>query len=651
MADNAVVDKDTISKSVTADETRMAVKRGMWLGSFMRQTPLIPMQPDLTVATSYTGVVGVNGADTLLSATPNYEDKWANAISIATTKCAALEYDIDGEGTTRRNRMFDILANVNGMQGWSPFIAQHMQDFLTTDNGAFVEIVRASSSIGSRILGLLHLDSSRCFRTGDPNIPVLYRDLLGQVHPLKAHQVIAICDMPSARATFNGSGMCAARRVYRTIYRMAVIEAYVAEKVDGRRPLSWYLLNGITQKQIDESLKAANLEADAKGLSSFMGAAVTSVPTDEEISLVEIQFSSLPDGFDLEAERSNARLEYANAIGLDIQDLQPGAIGGSLGSSTQSQVLNEKSKGKGLAYWRKAFTEQLNLKVLPSATTFSFVEKDYRDDQMQAQAEGAQADNILKFKNAGMIDAPQAVKIAVDKGLLPPDTVPPEPTPGYGPDGKPLPVPPKSAGEQPNVINSQEKPEDDSESEKAFRTTAAHITPQRGFHDHKAATSAMRAYMRSLVAKCKELCPDDSGAMRESIKYQIKDANTENAEAYLFIGNKSRPEVVVRSNLYGHRGFGPKDPDGVLAFEGDNGDTVFTTHVNATEGEDWLTKAWKATEPERRQLARVVGALNVERMSVGDVPLANAEHIDGYNEDAGETVANTARNRRAGGQA
>jgi hypothetical protein len=185
---------------------------------------------------------------------------------------------------------------------------------------------------------------------------------------------------------------------------------------------------------------------------------------------------------------------------------------------------------------------------------------------------------------------------------------------------------------------------------KANRTTALHITPHVNADNAKAVTNELRAYMRVLVAKCKELCPDDSGTMRETIKYQIRNANTEAVEAYLYIGNKARPEVVVRSNLFGRRGFGPIDEDGALVFEGANGETVFASHVNASEGANWLDAAWKATAGERRALARRIGALSVDKMDVRDVELSNAPHIDGFDSERGDTVPNTARWRREGGQ-
>lgn len=661
MADDQITDPDVQRRSVTADETRLAKQNYMWVGNFMLPAPLISLSLELPA-------VGTRARDEQLFSTLQYEDKWANAVAIAATKCASFDYDIEGDVDRRRNAAHEILGRVDGMQGWAGFIAKHMQDFLCTDNGAFIEIVRASKSVGSKILGLLHLDSARCFRTGDPNIPVIYRDRLGQMHPMKAHEVIAIADMPNPRITYNGTGQCAASRVYKTLWRMAAIEASISEKVSGRRPQAVYMLTGgVTQPQINQIFTASQEEASRRGMLNFQGASVAALPTSEtgDAQLITIPISGLPDDFDLEKERSNARLEYANAIGLDIQDLQPGAIGGSLGSSTQSEVLNEKSKGKGLAYWRKAFTEQMNLKVLASETTFVFVERDYRDDKQQAESEGAQMDNIVKAKNAGFIDAPAAVKIAIDKGLLPVGTVAPKPelVPQMGPDGKPLPVPAKGVAvaerDKPNVIAAGEKPVETAkgwgvadafvDAFKANRTTAVRITPQTDGESAKAVTNALRGYMKALVSKCKELCPDDSGALRESIRYAIKDANTENAEAYLYIGNKARPEVVVRSNLYGRRGFGPKDEDGVLVFEGADGEPVFTQHVDASEANNWLDAAWKATASERRQLTRTIGALSVDKMDVRDVPLQNAEHIDGYDENRGETVPNTARNRGRGG--
>lgn len=844
-----VIDSELLRKSVTADEVKAARQTYMWFGSFLLPTPLINLPPDPPMYYTRAG-------DSVLLSTIAAEDKWANAISIAATKCASLEYDIEGDVPLRRNRMHEVLTAVDGMQGWGQFIVKQMQDFLCTNNGEFVEVVRTSKAVGSRVVGLLHLDSTRCYRTGDPEIPVIYMDRLGRLHELRAHQVIAIADMPTPRLTFNGVGFCAAQRVYRTIYRMAAIEQYVAEKVTGRRPLKVTLINGLTQKQLETIFASADQDASAKGLTSYMGAAVSAVPTDEDISSVEIELSGLPENFDLEKERLNANLTYANTIGLDIQDLQPGAIGGSLGSSTQSQVLNDKAKGKGLSYWRKAFTEQLNLKVLPDATVFMFIEKDYRDEMAKADAASARQGIRSQMVSDGMISKEQALQMAVDDGDAPrafinEDTTPAgsiasdeKPTDGAQgadvenvqppADDAPAPVetvkaamvaesqkaahdgamvalypswidalaisavssgvmwpegstilPPDEYHVTLNYITPDASqlepatrddilmrasvwaaqyarnarfngiarfngsPEDGdaivvlldspavsslatatreigtasnhqflahltlayipkdaptptltppfeaitleklavvfagekfifpmscmdadvgetfaaafkAHGEKAYRTELVRITPAltripedradvRPYYGQ--VTKELRTYLKALATKCREMCPTDEGVTRASIRPEVIAPDTSNVRGVLYVGNKSRPEAVIRSVLYGRRGFGPKTPGGVLAFETKDGDMVFTTHVAATEPNNWFARAWKETEPARRAMARRIGALGREMIGQRDVRLQNAAHIDGYDPSKGETVPNSTVWRRRGGMA
>lgn len=95
---------------------------------------------------------------------------------------------------------------------------------------------------------------------------------------------------------------------------------------------------------------------------------------------VLVTLAELPDRFNRKEETDLAILTYANSIGLDVQDLQP-LTGQQLGAGAQSQVLDEKSKGKGLAAWRQGFMHELNEAVLDERTTFAFIENDYRDQE------------------------------------------------------------------------------------------------------------------------------------------------------------------------------------------------------------------------------------------------------------------------------
>jgi hypothetical protein len=99
---------------------------------------------------------------------------------------------------------------------------------------------------------------------------------------------------------------------------------------------------------------------------------------DKPPEVATVDLAGLPDGYDRKEEFDIGLLTYANAIGLDPQELQP-LTGQPLGTSTQTEVLEDKSKGKGLSAWRTMFSHAMNQDVLAELTTFFFVEKDYRD--------------------------------------------------------------------------------------------------------------------------------------------------------------------------------------------------------------------------------------------------------------------------------
>ena len=176
--------------------------------------------------------------DMYLRASIHNEAFWAAAVGIALTKMVSLAFEIKSPVTKRARDAQELLLQADTRRvGWVGFLSKNLRDFLTTDNGSFVEIVRASRAYGSRITGLKHLDSLRCTRTGDPEYPVLFRDRMGKMHELRDYQVISLSDMPDPGETWFGVGFCAASRAYSAIYKLATIEWYLREKVGGLHPL------------------------------------------------------------------------------------------------------------------------------------------------------------------------------------------------------------------------------------------------------------------------------------------------------------------------------------------------------------------------------------------------------------------------------
>lgn len=357
--------------------------------------------------------------DAMLTTTPLMEGMWAAAIYKAKTKLAALGWEVSDtqESQTRARRAQQLLLHFDGRR-YVPGFSKVVDDFTLTDNGAFVEVVRASKAAGSRILGLMHLDSLRCWRTGDAENPVLYCDMLGREHVLKAHQVLDFVDEPSPRVELRGVGRCAATRAFRTILKLAAVETYFHEKVTGDRNLAIHIISGLQPDQLKDAIATGREENARRGYVYHKGSLVLPVMGDVAPSLITIPLAEIPDGFDIETERKDAYLRYANAIGIPVQDVQP-LSGQGLGTGTQTVILAEESEGQGLAAFRKDWEHALNEYVFPESTTFSWSNAhDLRDQKAQAEIEAIRATTRATRINSGEIDPAMARQIAVDAGDL-----------------------------------------------------------------------------------------------------------------------------------------------------------------------------------------------------------------------------------------
>lgn len=366
--------------------------------------------------------------DYTLRSTIYHEDFWAGAVGIACTKVSSKSWKVEGDVSLRVRRSQEIMQSVNFHEGWVNCMNQTVMDYLTTDNGWFLEIVRASSALGSQILGLVHLDSLRCQRTGDPEIPVVYKDRDGREHALKSHQVIFGSDLPDPGESWFGVGHCAAERSYKSIIKYAAIETLIYEKAAGRNPSKLSFVNIANDKQIRTLIDSAQEEADQKGILSYMGAVIIPVPGEKIPGVAEVELKGLPVDFDRKQELDITLLDYGNNIGLDPQDLQP-LTGQPLGTGAQSQVLDDKAAGKGLQSFFQAFTHAINWWVLPDLTTFVFVEKDFRDRIQEANIAKIELDAQANAVEKLVATPRQAMQYLVDKHIYPKEFIPEDETP------------------------------------------------------------------------------------------------------------------------------------------------------------------------------------------------------------------------------
>lgn len=361
---------------------------------------------------------GTKAADAILSETPLIENMWASAVNTTLSKQVAIGFQItDTTKNTRRiDKAKELMLDFDG--SYSLGLSKHVRDFLTTDNGAFIEIVRASNARGSRIVGLAHLDSLRTYRTNDSEYPVVYQDYRGEFHRLRHEEVIILSDMPSPRVEHRGLGMCAARRAFETILKMCAIETYVREKVSGSRNLAIHIVNGITDMQLRDALMSSQESQSQRGYVVYKGSTIIPMLKSENPSVVTIPLAEVPDGFSADSERKDAYLRYANALGVFVGEIQP-LSGQGLGTGTQTVVLEEAAEGRGMAAWRRAFTLAMTHHVFPTTTTFTFASNDVRDKKMRMDTLSMASGAIRNFLDTGVLTADQIRNYLVDEEIFP----------------------------------------------------------------------------------------------------------------------------------------------------------------------------------------------------------------------------------------
>lgn len=415
---------DVLRKSVTRGDQADYTAGGFMVPGLVTggYAGLIPLPPALY------GISQAN--DRILADTVYMESMWAAAIGKAISKQAALGWKVkdDAKSKQRIARAQELLLTSEGGRGWVPFISKHLRSYLLRDNGAFVEIVRASGAPGSRVLGLMHLSSARCTRTGDPDYPVIYVDRQGAEHALRDHQVLTFSDMPSDEDSYFEAGTCAARRAYKMIYKLAGLEAYESEKITGSRALGVHVVSGLPPSALDDAFTDAKEDQANRGHYAYMGVVILTTLTPAAPAGYFIPLAEVPDGFDVEQTRDNGYNVYANSIGIQVGEIKP-LSGQGLNGGQQSVILDEAAEGVGLAAHRKQFEHALNQYVLPTATTFYFSTNDIRDQKALADVQKTRADTRAVMVKTGEINAGESRQLAAQADDIPEEWLDQDTTP------------------------------------------------------------------------------------------------------------------------------------------------------------------------------------------------------------------------------
>lgn len=347
----------------------------------------------------------------------------ASAIySIAATR-SAFTWHLSGPPKTV-SAVHEMLSHSDLGNGWLSLMFKVAIDVLTQDNGGFVEIVRQKprrgrTSENAPVLGLAHLDSGRCVRTGNPEVPVLYTSEDDRVHELKWWQVITFEEMPMPVDTERGRQFCFLSRVLKASEIVYEINKYESEKVSGQFSRAIHLVSGIAAHEIADAKRTGLLNAQNSGLSRYMEPIIlASLDPNAKVQHELIELATLPDSFDQDTTMKWYITLLALASGGDFQDFAP-LPGGNLGTASQSETLSRKSRIKGNALWMKLWEQKVHsAKVVPSTVTFQFSHQDAIAEAETAQLRQMRATTRSTQIASGELTVEVARQVAVEDGDL-----------------------------------------------------------------------------------------------------------------------------------------------------------------------------------------------------------------------------------------
>lgn len=351
------------------------------------------------------------------------ENLLASALASVVARNAALSWKITGHEKTATAAQ-GLLNNANFGAGWQDFIARLSYDLYTTDSGAFVEFARTHDSPDAPVFGINNLDSTRCYPTGVPEYPVIYEDTNGRMHRMPWYSVVQLLEMPSAwTPTYAGAfyrlQYSAVTRVLRAAQIMKSITTYTDEKISGRFMKALHLISGVDEGHVRDAITKAEINADQQGLSRFMMPAIVgAVDPGATIGHTVVEMASLPDAWNSKEERDGYIVALSMALLTDFGEFAP-LPGGGLGTASQSETMQQKSRGKGPALFQKLILRLMNQHgALPSNVEFEFDEPDRDADEQEQTIKGLRATARASRAQSGEIDVQTMREIALEDGDL-----------------------------------------------------------------------------------------------------------------------------------------------------------------------------------------------------------------------------------------
>jgi len=235
--------------------------------------------------------------------------------------------------------------------GWSDFLVKALLDLYSQDNGMFFEIIGGGPKdreIKGLPVGIAHLDSWRCTRTGSVEYPVIYEDYDGKMYKLHRSRVLYRAQLPNPRADMFGVGTCWASRCINNVQSMIDNLVYKQEKVGSRPKRAIGLVGGgLDPEDVVSAMNMADSVMDSQGLRRYSKVPFVGDAAIESPNITLIDMASLPDGFDYETDTTLGMYAIALAGSVPPRWLWPATTTGATKADAMYQHVAGLTGGPG----------------------------------------------------------------------------------------------------------------------------------------------------------------------------------------------------------------------------------------------------------------------------------------------------------------
>lgn len=358
--------------------------------------------------------------DRMLRAFYKTEPIMAGAVYSISARIKALNYKFVGD-EAKHDDLQLMFKSADYGEGFRELISKTITDICTQDNGAFWELIGmgnpAGELLGGAVLGFNYLDPSQCYRTFDPEHPILYIDpLKGSRHLLHKSRVIKFSSMPQPNELSRGVGFSPLSRALLSVQLIQSIQRYRYEKTSGQFERAIGYGTGMTQATLKSLVQQTQLEDENAGFVRF-GKIPFFVSPRKEVNLDILDLASIPDGFDLKTEMETYVYTVSNAFGVDSREFWTATQSGA--TKADALVTNLKTRGKGLADLITMMEDAINDYIMPEGVVFEY---DFVDEEHSAEVAKtfqAKVSYLSEIKSNGGLSDEQYQAMLIHEGILP----------------------------------------------------------------------------------------------------------------------------------------------------------------------------------------------------------------------------------------